>query len=689
MPVRGNGPSPAPISMLEIGLIRSVGLRPGTMVRRLVAIMFTDVVGFTASAQTDEAGALRRLQEQAAIVRPIFGPYGGTEIKSTGDGFLVEFESALQATECAVEIQRRLRDRNAREQGPSIEVRIGIHVGDVEAGGGDIYGDAVNVASRVVPLAEPGGVCISEHVFSHVRSKVSYPLEKLPSSSLKGVQERLEVYRLILPWDRPQHSSRASGIPRLAVLPLANISPDPKDEYFADGLTEELITVLSQVKGLRVVSHTSVNQYKGTTKPVAQIGSELGVESVLEGSVRKAGEQLRIAVQLIDTRTDEHRWAKTYDRKFENVFAIQAEVAEQTASALKVELMRSEREAIRERPTSSLAAYEAYLRGIEGFRKSMLADEKSREALSRETVSRFEEAIREDPQFGAAYAYLANHLLGVMGSMRPAKEVLPRARELVTRALELSPNSSDAHTARGNLAFQADLDWVRAEAEFQEAIALNPSDPVPHMWYGYLLWALQRFDEATKQSLEAVELDPLWLLPRIHLVMIQEARGDYAAVVTSVESVIARFGESQYLRGRLARGYALAGRVDEALRLLPQAGEDEDTSSQVTRAIVLSYRNELEELRKVMADWESGGWPVYAALPDVASGYARLGEVEKALALIERDYREGDRVLWNSYQGNWFDGMRNEPRFLAILRAMNLPTTLKRLERKTETRPTG
>ncbi|HYB77722.1 MAG TPA: adenylate/guanylate cyclase domain-containing protein, partial [Thermoplasmata archaeon] len=304
------------------------------MTRRLAAIMYTDVVGFTASAQANEADALARLREQEGIVRPLFKPYKGREIKSTGDGFLIEFESALGALECAVEIQRRMRERNSRKPGLPLELRIGIHVGDVEESGGDIFGDAVNVASRIVPLADPGGICLSGQVFDHVQNKVALQLDKLSAPALKGVRGRMDVYRVVLPGAFEERSEGGSALPRIAVLPLANISPDPKDEYFAEGLTEELITVLSQLKGLRVISRTSVNQYRGTSKTVAQIGTELGADSVLEGSVRKAGDQLRIAVQLIDPRTDEHRWTQTYDRKLENVFAIQAGVAERTATAL-------------------------------------------------------------------------------------------------------------------------------------------------------------------------------------------------------------------------------------------------------------------------------------------------------------------------------------------------------------------
>jgi TolB-like protein/class 3 adenylate cyclase len=647
------------------------------MARRLAAIMYTDVVGFTASAQADEAAALSRLREQEGIVRPLFKPYGGREIKSTGDGFLVEFESALKATECAVEIQRRLRERNTREPTTPIQLRIGIHVGDVEEAGGDIFGDAVNVASRVVPLAEPGGVCISDHVATHVRSKVPYPLERLSPRNLKGVREPLDVYRLVLPWESGGSSPSSSSLPRIAVLPLANISPDRENEYFADGLTEELITVLSQIKGLRVISRTSVNQYKGTSKPVSQIGSELGADSVLEGSVRKAGDQLRIAVQLIDTRTDEHRWAQTYDRKLENVFAIQAEVAERTAGALKVELLKSEREALQERPTSSLAAYESYLRGVQASR-NWVWDVGKRQTMDREVEQYFQAAIREDPHFSAAYSHLANHLLAAMGITRPSSEVLPRIRELVANALELSPNSSDAHTAAGNLAFQGDLDWTRAEAEFQQAIAFNPSTTTARHWYGYLLNVLQRFAEGRKQDLATIELDPLWLSPRIQLISNGNLWGDLEGAIASVEKLLTTFGDSGGIRYWLAELYAHAGRAEDALKLMEPLAGATDPNLRLQRAWILLLLGKPEELRGTLAEWEQGGWPMYVSLTNRAVAYALLGEKEQALTLLETDFREGERLLWSAYRGPAFDPIRNDPRFVSMLRALKLPTTITR-----------
>ena len=637
-------------------------------VRRLAAIMFTDIAGFTTLTQTDEAGALRLLQEQENLVGPLLLAHRGRKVKSMGDGLLIEFPNALDALECGVNLQRKVHEHNAAKGAHPLQVRVGIHLGDVQHQGSDILGDAVNIASRVEPLAEPGGVCLSAQVFDQVHNKVAYPLEKLGPKTLKGVRQPVEIYRVVFPWSG-KVAPAGPFLPRLAVLPLANISPDPKDEYFADGLTEELISVVSQIKGLRVISHTSVNQYKGTTKTVSQIGSELGADAVLEGSVRKAGDQLRIAVQLIDARTDEHRWAQTYDRKLENVFAIQADVAERTAGLLKVEMLRAEREALAGRPTSNLDAYESYLRGIEAVRRfdgSLGSDE--------EALRYFEDALHKDSSFSAAYSHLADFLLQISLVSRPSTSVLPRARSLAQRAIELNPKSSEAHTVRGNLAMRADRDWALAEAELNQAIELNPSDSFARLWYGLLLFALQRNEEAKDQLRSAIELDPLMLLPRLTLASVLEREGDLKSAIALLEKSLESFGELPPLRWNLALAYALAGRVEDAVRLVDPLAGAPDLLLRGMRSAVLAIAGRPDELRTLLTEWEQQPASRYIPLSFVASGYVLVGENERALAILERGFREGDQDLWVSYQFPVFDAIRNHPRFVELIRGLNLPS---------------
>ncbi|HXW66436.1 MAG TPA: adenylate/guanylate cyclase domain-containing protein [Thermoplasmata archaeon] len=649
------------------------------MSRRLAAIMFTDVAGYTQLAQTDEAGALRLLEEQERVARPLLATHRGRKVKSMGDGLLLEFPNALDAVEFGVGFQRALHERNARTGALPLRLRVGIHLGDVQAKGADILGDAVNVASRVEPLADPGGVALSVQVYDQVHRKANCTFERLGPRKLEGVVEPIEIYRVAFPWSPPANVVLPSVVPRVAVLPLANISPDPHDEYFADGLTEELISVLSRIGGLRVLARTSVNQYKGTSKPISVIGAELGAQAVLEGSVRKDGDQLRITMQLIDADTQEHRWAQTYDRRLENVFAIQAEVAERTAEALKVQLLSSERKAIEEQPTANFRAYELYLRGVRAAQTALggMASAEGARA-DRAAEEYFEAAIREDPAFSAAYSHLANHLIAASGETRPARLALARARVLTLHALELHPSSSDAHTAQGNLAMQADHDWPRAEAEFQQAIALNSSSSAAHVWYGHLLTVLQRYREADKQFAAAIELDPLWFYPQFLRAWNQAYAADYERFLALSEKLLADFGDRQWSRGTLAWAYAFAGRVQEAVRLLKPLVTPFGLPLRHIQGELNAFLGRPQQLRSWLATLErntsaSGPSPVL-----VASAYGMCGEREKALGLLERDCATGEGFLWNHYQWVGFDRVRDDPRFAALVRAMGLPPGLTR-----------
>src|SRR5207245_22563 len=268
--------------------------------------MFTDMVGFTSLSQKNEALGLELLQEHRRLLRPLFPKHNGREIKTIGDSFLVEFASALEALRCAFDIQQLMNELDVnRAPEKRILLRVGIHLGDVVHGEKDVQGDAVNVASRIEPLASPGGITITEQVYHQIRNKFEFPFVSLGQQSLKNVHDPVEVYRVVFPWEMQLSNEPSLEKRRIAVMPFTNISPDPRDEYFADGMTEELISTLSRIGELRVISRTSVMHYKGTSKNLGEIARELRVGSILEGSVRKASDDLRITAQLIDTGNDE------------------------------------------------------------------------------------------------------------------------------------------------------------------------------------------------------------------------------------------------------------------------------------------------------------------------------------------------------------------------------------------------
>jgi len=278
--------------------------------------MFTDMVGYTALGQKNESLSIVLVEEQRRVIRPILTKHAGREIKTIGDAFLVEFPNAVDAVRCAYDIQRAVREFNlSLASDKRIHLRVGVHVGEVVESQGDILGDSVNVASRIEPLAEDGGVCITRPVYDLVKNKVDIPLSSMGQKSLKNVAEPMEVYKMVLPWEKETMSSPAQlNKNRVAILPFVNMSPDPNDEYFADGITEEMISTVSGISGLSVISRTSVMGFKGTTKKITEIGNELGAGSILEGSFRKAGNKVRVTAQLIDVGRDSHVWAQNYDR---------------------------------------------------------------------------------------------------------------------------------------------------------------------------------------------------------------------------------------------------------------------------------------------------------------------------------------------------------------------------------------
>lgn len=634
--------------------------------RKLAAIMFTDIVGFTASAQADEAGTLRRLRELEELVQPLIPPGGGREVKSTGDGMLVEFESALKAVESAIQIQEAVQRRNRSNPGNAIQLRIGVHVGDVEERNQDVFGDAVNVAARVVTAAEPGGVCISQQVYDHVRNKIPHTLDRLPPQTLKGVRAPLDLYRVQLSAPTRADPSESRGVPRIAVLPLSNISPDPNDEYFADGLTEELIAALSQLRAIRVIARTSVSQYKGTSKPISQIGSELDVTHVVEGSVRKAGPKIRITLQLIDATSQEHLWANSYNRDLDDVFQVQAEIAEETAKVLRVQVLAPRPASHGSHRAINPQAYEACLRGI-------VASTQLHELGFEDALRSFELATRLEPTYAAAYSHWAHSYTLALGEWLPFREAYPTAKRLVEKALELDPESSEAHMAAGSLALQGDHDWARSEKEYRRAIELNPSNAEAHEWLGILLHVLQRPEEAMAALAEADRLSPADLSAKAWRGLILLQRGRFDEAIALLESNRAKRGEwGDALR--LAVGYTLVGRSEDARRVLDGAGPPRTSQHAYYAAVNRARLGEPSAARELLARPSGGSKADYLSPSRRAGLYASLGQPDRAIELLEEDLRDGDQTLWWEYQYLGFDSLRLDPRFQDLLRRYGLPS---------------
>jgi adenylate cyclase len=635
--------------------------------RRLVVIMLTDMVGYTAAAQADERATLALRQEQEDLVRSLLVGHQGREVKSTGDGLLVQFESALKATECAVELQRRLHERNGRPGVTPIVLRIGIHLGDVEQQGTDIFGDAVNIAARIEPVAAPEGICISGAVYDQVRNKIPNRLEKLPPTALKGVLAPVDIYRVVLPWtggDTPPVSSTATG---LAVLPFTNISPDSRDEYIADGLTEELITVLSQLRELRVISRTSAMLYKATPKSASQIGAELGVSSLLEGSVRKAGNRLRITAQLIDARFDKHLWAKTFDRELDDVFAIQAEIAKEVAESLRLELRPVEEARLDSRPTVRPDSYLAYLRGLTLLRDNSAASLES-------ARQQFELAISLDPTNAGAHGGLANstRLLGLWYWDPSRTDWVERVRASAARAVELDPNLAEAHFGMTAALFR-EQDYAGMEREFKLALSLDPSHAQAHSHYANLLEFVGRPEEALTEFRLAEAADPLWLpnLNQLAGLLIWIRRLDEAWATLEKIKALAP-ADPQYLWW-LADYYFARSDVAKGLEAMRRSVElePEGRPKQVYQAWVLARSGESERARTILRLEEA--LPLFGQNPTfVAQVYAELGDLDECFRWLDKSFLAHDLPIMNIRLDPRYENVRQDARYQALLKKMNL-----------------
>src|SRR6202521_2781761 len=373
-------------------------------VRRLAAILAADVAGYSRLMGADEEGTHERLKaHRRALVDPKITEHRGRIVKTTGDGMLVEFASVVDAVRCAVEVQRGMAERNAEvPQEQRIEFRIGINVGDIILDGGDIFGDGVNVAARLEGLAEPGGICLSGDAQRQVRGKLDVVFEDAGEQRLKNIAWPVRVFR-VRPAGAAANARPALALPdkpSIAVLPFQNLSGDPEQEYFADGMVEDIITALSRFRNLFVISRNSSFTYKGHAVDVKQVGRELGVRYVLEGSVRKAANRVRITAQLIDAATGAHLWADRFDGGLEDIFSLQDQVTASVVGAIAPKLEQAEIERAKRKPTESLDAYDYYLRGIASVNLG------TRDANA-EALRLFYRASELDPDFATAYGMAA------------------------------------------------------------------------------------------------------------------------------------------------------------------------------------------------------------------------------------------------------------------------------------------
>jgi TolB-like protein/class 3 adenylate cyclase len=456
-------------------------------VRRLLAILAADVAGYSRLVGNDEEGTVARLQAvRRDLIDPLVAQHRGRIVKSTGDGILAEFASVVDAVRCAIEAQNNMVERNADVQADTrIEFRIGINLGDVIAEDGDIFGDGVNVAARLEGLAEPGGICVSRAVRDQVRDKLDCQLEDMGELEVKNIARPVRAFRIGVLGARPPASTAAMVAvpaamptpslapplpekPSIAIMPFQNLSGDPEQEYFVDGMVEEIITALSRIRWLFVIARSSSFTYKGQAVAAKQIGRELGVRYLLEGSVRKAIARVRITGRLIDAVTAGNLWADRFDGSLDDIFDLQDQVASSVAGVIEPALHAAESARTAAHPTDDLAAYDLYLRGYEMVLQST--------ARVGEALDLMERAIARDPRYGPALAWAAHCCFRLRNDRSEDREAyLIKGKEFARRALEVAGNDPEVLTnsAQALASFGEDIDAMMALV--QRALELNPS----------------------------------------------------------------------------------------------------------------------------------------------------------------------------------------------------------------------
>ena len=632
--------------------------------------MFTDMVDYTGISERDEPLAISLLDEQRRMLRPVFTKHGGREIKTLGDGFLIEFPSALEAVRSALEIQQLMHTRNHNLPSEKrILLRIAVHLGDIEHRDGDIYGDAVNIASRIYELADPGGVCITQQVYDLIRNNREFQTISLGESQLKNVQTPIEVYR-VEPAEAGNDYSREETLEprRVAALPLSIISTDQQDEYFADGLTEEIINTLSSIPGLRVIARTSVMKYKQARKSVSEIGRELKVGTILEGSVRKAGDRLRITVQLIDVGSEAPVWAQKYDREMKNAFEIQTDIAEQVADALKLQLLRSDKVLIERKAPEDIQAYILYLRGRYYWSKRSKLD------LER-AIGYFSQAIERDPNYSLAFTGMADcyTLMGRHRYISP-DEAFPKAREYAKKALALNDNLAEAHTALAAVLFIYDWNWTDAETEFRRAIELNPNYATAHYWYSLLLMTTGNLKEAVEETDKAQVLDPLSPVVGIGVLEARFFLGHYDRAINECNRYLELDPNFIVARDFLVHLYVHKRMYEdaekEAKRLVEMSDRKAEASAHI--AYVYAAQGRVEEARKLFDETVADPRLDYANSTIFITVYSLLGDLDSAFSWAEKA-REDAKIAFLSLRFSPdLEVFRKDPRFNSLLASAQL-----------------
>ncbi len=642
------------------------------MKRLLATVLFADMVGYSRLMDENEAQAIATRQRMEGIVRQAIPDHGGEIIQFYGDGVLAFFPNTYDAVRCAAIMQFQMREE------PVIPVRIGIQTGEVVRDRYNVYGEPVNVASRIESFAVPGAVLFSEKVYNDLHNQPGVKALVMGTFQLKNIHSPVQIYalkgdRLIVP--RPEQL-RGKGEERkrsIAVLPFVNMSPDPNNEYFSDGMAEELLNALAKLDTLRVIARTSSFAYKERNLDVRQIGKELGVEVILEGSVRKAGEQVRITIQLIDTNDGYHLWSETYDRRLDDIFAVQDEIARNITTSLqeKLGLQKVKKEALVVNLTDNMEAYQLYLKGLFYWSKY-------NPVATREALSYFDQAIQLDPGFSTAWATMSfcYSFLGGTNQM-PASEAFQAAWKASVQALVLNDRLARAHCAQGLVYIFRDWDLVQALASFTRAKYLAKDDVSFIYSYALFLLISGRFQDAIEILEKAMELDPISYIAYTYLIEAYLQSGQYGAAQKRIDQAMEIYPNVSYLHFLKGWLFLYQEQFEQGLLALKTKIDPADTAFPevvASRGYAFAKLGDIDRalgcLQRLDKLYENNS--ILQTLANKAIIYFALGDTDAGFKLL---YQMLDQrlpsLIFVLYSAQW-RAVREDPRFPAFREKMGV-----------------
>jgi len=653
--------------------------------RQLAAIMFTDIEGYSAIMQQNEQQAITLKNRHRQILQEQHKLCHGSIVQYYGDGTLSIFQSAVEAVECALAMQQAFR------QQPMVPVRIGLHMGDVIFDDEQLFGDGVNLASRIESLGVPGSVLMSDRVHEEIINHPEFKTYSVGAYHLKNIARKIEVFALdheglVKPApDTLKGKTDEKKKPRLrtfpkspsksiAVLPFVNMSNDPEQQYFSDGVAEEIINSLSNLKDLKVAGRTSSFQFNGRNVDLREVGEKLGVSTVLEGSVRKQGNRLRITIQLIKAEDGFHLWSEKYDRSMDDIFAIQDEIAKAITEKMKVTLMEKSRNKIKKPTTQNTEAYELYLKG------RFYVNRRGASIIT--GISYLQQAIELDPDFALAHTgYADANLMAGLYGLLPPKEVMYKAKESAETALKLDPTLCEPYCSLGTYYC---YEWNRAAAEknFLKSIELNPRYAQAHLWYGlnYLTWMKGDFAKAEEHGRIAIKLEPLSAICYGIYAQIQHAAGKFEEALVTCKTGL-ELDAGSFLC-RLYEGYShlFLQHYEEALQIFDQLMQHTNKHNFTHGALVMTHckMGNFEKARILLDELKERAKTEYIVCTVIGIAASWLNEnLEEVFKYLEKGYREHDPMLLSLKYEHWIpETLKADPRYQALLNKMESSSKL-------------